>query len=308
MENFETEIVEVENIDEIKNAENGNIESENIDEEPCKNIADHPYILDFGGHRAYVGENILLEQMNFRKFKNAVNKVILMSKTNRNGVKYWQSLGMMPDQISIFEQAILKGMKLDYKEMINDFNAMSTTESMVFIERIESLWQLCQIKTIESKLLATFNSDIEREKSNGEGIIYQNIATATEFIYTMFSTGLAEHTKLMRQINFDTYFVNEAKKGLFKKKKGEFSKDILIEDYLELPKMLVNECLDLADSLDLTEEEYNSITDGIEQLTQILYKGNEERMNALRSSMNYQINESMEYQRPEKEVSDLMFK
>ena len=121
-----------------------------IESDELKNSADHPYILDLGGHSSYVGENILLEQMMFRKVKKAMNLVILSAKHDKKAMQYWESYGMLPDQMSPFEQAILKGIKFDYQAIANDFNDMCEGKSTDFIARFESLFQICQIKTIES--------------------------------------------------------------------------------------------------------------------------------------------------------------
>ncbi len=280
-----------------------------VDSDELKNSADHPYILDLGGHSSYVGENILLEQMAFRKAKKAMNLVILGAKHDKKAMQYWESYGMLPDQMSPFEQAILKGVKFDYQAIASDFSDMCEGKSNEFIARFESLFQICQIKTIESKLLSIFDSEIQREKSNGQVAIYQNIVTATEYIYNLFATGLAEHTRLMKETTFDGYFVEETKKW-FGRKKNEYPKDILLEDYLEMPKNLTNECIEVAVSLGISEDELEALCDSLEGMTQAFSEANAEMIKAIHDQVegaNVLCNESMEYVRPAVDKQDLMF-
>ena len=299
--------------DDVENMTDEEIEQyviSQVDNDEIKNSADHPYILDLGGHVSYVGENILLEQMAFRKFKKAINFVIMSGKQDKKALQYWKSYGMLPDQMSAFEQAILKGVKLDYNEIAKEFNEMCEGKSFDFLAHFESLSQICQIKTIESKLLGIYDNEIQREKNNGEVSIYQSIVTATEFIYRMFATGLAEHTELMKEISFDSYFVNETK-SWFRKKTSEYPKDILLEDYLELPKNLINKCLEVACEIGVSEKDLEMLCDSLEDLTMEFSNSNAETINMIRNQIensNMLSNESMEYIRPTVDKEDLMYK
>lgn len=319
-EEMDKNALEHEEIKNEKNFQDENFENMNdeefeqyvmsqIDGMEYKNSADHPYILDLGGHSSYVAENILLEQMSFRKIKKAINYVILSGKQDKKGLQYWGSYGMLPDQMSPFEQAILKGVKFDYQEIAKDFNNMCQGTSNDFLMRFEALSQICQIKTIESKLLSIFDNEIEREKSNGQIAIYQNIVTATEFIYSLFATGLAEHTDLMKEISFDGYFVEETKKW-FGTKRNELPKDILLEDYLELPKNLINQCIDVAIEYDISKEDLEELCNALENLTLEFSEANSQAIKAIRNqieSANIMSNESMEYARSDIDKKDLMF-
>lgn len=295
---------------ELENAPSGEEYTKTlVDSDAMKNSADHPYILDLGGHSSYVGENILFEQMMFRKIKKAINLVILSAKRDRKAMQYWENYGMLPDQMSSFEQAILKGVKFDYQAIASDFNDMCEGRSLDFIARFESLYQICQIKTIESKLLSIFDDEIQREKNNGQVAIYQNIATATEYIYSLFATGLAEHTDLMKRTTFNDYFVKETKKW-FGKKQGEYPRDVLLEDYLEIPKHLTNECIEVAVDIGISGDELKELCDSLEGLTQAFSDANAETIKAIREkigSSNILNNESMEYSRPNVDKRDLMF-
>ncbi len=309
---IEEEIVFEDDVPNENSESNENVEESSIAEinpDELTNRANHPYILSLGGHSSYVGENILLEQMAFRKFKKRLNLVVLGAKQSRRTMKYWESYGMLPEQMSALEQAILKGVKFDYDAMARDFDNACAGQSNEFFTRFESLHQICQIKTIESKLLSMFDSEIQRERDNGQISIYQNIVTATDYIYNMFATRLAEETELMKAISFDGFFVDKTKKW-FRKRESQYPKDILLEDYLELPKLLTNECIQVAINLNISEKDIDILCDSIEDMTREFSELNEFTIKAIRErveSAQAPCNESMEYSRTKNDKEDVMF-
>lgn len=257
------EMVETASEDNAKQESVSGIKVTSVDDEDFPNSADHPYIVDLGGHQARVGENILFEQMSFRKFKNAITAARLGADVEKAERIYWGGYGMLPNQVSAFEQAILRGMKLNYDAIANDFNAMANGEGGDFFQRFESLNQLCHLKLIESKLLSICDDDIQRERDNGEVTLYQNIITATEYIYMLYAMGLAEFTTIMQTLSFDGYFKRTTEKGIFKTEEVECSKEEVLDSYLELPKILTNQCIEFA-------YRENLPVDGIKQLYQVL--------------------------------------
>lgn len=287
-----------------------NMPIEDFEEPEYRNTADHPYITDLGEHSAYVGENILLEQMSFRKFKNAIHIARIAENADKHEVAFWKDYGMGLDQLSVFELAILRGVKFDYQAIANEFNDYVEKKSSDFAVNFYSLSRICELKIIESKLLGLFDTEIQQQKANGEVTLLQNIITATEYMYSLFAVGLAEYTDLMESLDSEAFFKQTTKKGLLRKTiTADYPKEVLLEDYLEMPKNLTNECLAVASKMELTDEELKTVSEMLDMLVSAYDNVNKESIQELRATLAYANNESMPYKKdaPTDHDRDLMF-
>lgn len=214
--------------------------------------SEHPYILTEGGHTAYVGQNILVEQLNFFKFKVGLNYYISQIK-DKKAVAFWSAYGLLRGQRSPIEDAIQKGFQLNYEALQVDCANFFENKDYKFAGNIESLYQLSQIKLIESRLLGLFEHEMQREKEAGSVAIESAITATTDFIYTMFASGLAQYSEIMGALTQETIF--EKEEGTLRKKAVEVNKNEALTNYLSLPMELYHSMLLVIDECDMTEEQ-----------------------------------------------------
>ncbi len=264
-------------------------------------LSKHPYIKTEGGHTSHVAENILVEQVLFYNFKNSVNVGVVNAKLNKAFTKddfiYWSNYGMLKEQNCILEDAIQKGLKLNYEvldECVRNFNNDNKYDiSIEFIENFESLVQLANIKLIESKLLALFEKNIDREYGSGEINILQSITTATDFIYSMHQTNLLHYTKIMKELSVEDFFTKT--EGRLITKTTNLTKEEALTKYLALPMMIFDEIIEFALMSNCEEKYINELQEQLSNFVENLVDMNDQVAKTFKESFENAIQDNQVY-------------
>ena len=265
-------------------------------------VSNHPYIVSEGLHSSYVSGNIILEQMSFYKFKLRLN-LILDELNSKVATNFWDSYGLVQGKRSVIEDAIQKGFCLDYAKLNEDCDKFFNGENDNFAENIETLRQLSEIKLAESRLLGMFESEIKEEQAQGNVCILQAITSTTDFIYSMYDSGLPQYCELMRSLVADHFFYHE-EKGLLKTKYVEVSKDEALTAYLTMPTELLNSMILLADECKIDVETVKELLDNIDEFVAQLHESNNEYALAYKEAVSAVCNENQTYEMSAKKIDD----
>lgn len=268
--------------------------NEIIDEQNNETISNHPYIINEGEHISHTSGNILLEQMNFFKFKTKLN--LYINELNSKKVyKFWDAYGLTQYKRGAIETAIQKGICLDYDKLNEDLEDFFDGKIDDFPANIEALRQICEIKLIESRLLGLFETEIREEQSQGSISLLQAITSTTSFIYSMYESGLPQHSELMKNINSEDYFYY-LEKGLLNTRLIDMDKDEVLKKYLAMPMDLLNSMLLVADECKLKRNQINELLDNINCYIKELHQHNVDCAKDFKDSLMQINNEYQTYE------------
>lgn len=272
-------------------------------------VSENPFISNEGEHTSFVANNILVEQILFYSFKNVVNGMLVDDKGNLcvddSVLDYWSSYGMLKGQRSVFEEAIQKGMQFNYENLyavIEKFTEDGKPYEIddKFKNTFEALRQICEVKLIESTLLSMYDKEIQREGECGEVAILQGITASTDFIYSMYQTGLPTYTDLMRNMDSIEFFKYYTEKRRFrlgaKEEEHLLSREEALTKYLNLPIELIDEILDVVEEAKAGDDFIESFTEGLSEFIGQLDELNIQHADAYKKAVTEINNESQTYQ------------
>ena len=263
-------------------------------------VSEHPYILSDGMHTPYVSDNILVEQLQFYAFKRVLNNELI--DENAKGVSkdildYWSFYGMLSGERSIIESAIQKGFRLNYDALYEDIEKFQSEDGYIidddFINKFEGLRQLCEIKVIESRLLAMFDKEIQHEGEKGEVTLLQGIVGATDFIYSLYPSGFPLHTDLMRDMDSSTFF-KVSYKGVVQDK--ELEREDALMKYLDLPVQLLDDIFIVSAEIDVSEEFMQKFVENLADFVDKLESMNMQHASAYKEPVSNVYNENQTYE------------
>ena len=296
-------IEEVKNNDEI--VEESNIEIVDNEVMECEedySTSGHPYIFTEGKQYKYASGNVLFEQMNFYKFKTALN-VYLQEKKDKKLNRFFSAYGLLYGERSCIEDAIQKGFQLNYANMRDDLEALFENGDRALIGNIETLRQLSHVKLIENRLLTMFKNEILQEESKGEVALAQAISSTATFIYAMYGTNLSGITDIMCQLTDDNFFVEY--QGKLLKKRVELTKEEALTKFLQVPIELVDSMIMVANSFNIDEEKQELIFDSIDNFIQAMAQSNAGYAEQFKQLVSKGMGESNQpYEKTEKKADD----
>lgn len=275
-------------------------------------VSQHPFILSEGEHISHVSPNILVEQMQFYTLRNKITDGILdfdaKKPVKKTFFKYWNFYGMLRGESSVIEEAIQKGLRLNYEVLYKEVDKFIENDeydiNSDFLNNFESLRQLSEVKLIESKLLALFDKEIQRETDTGSVAILQGITSTTDFIYSMYPTGLPLFTDMMKNISSVNFF-KKVEKGRLISKVVDKTREEALSEYLNIPTQLLDQMFEVTNDVDLSKEDVENLVDSIIDFVTNLNDLNEAYADAFKQASTPIVdNESQTYEISDKKRED----